>query len=163
MLQWGFRFWLNNLTSCGQDPAFLHLKSQARFICLRAFYLISWDPALTMQALGKKTLINSSVWIQRAKESIISKTRGSFQDKEVQARTQMLGLVLTSCGQWEKAGEALLPAESDGEEYIVYVRCKMYYSRTSDSNGGKVYFLGGEYTCENVDSFWDVVWCNVLI
>ena len=35
----------------------------------------------------------------------------------------MLGLVLTSCGQWEKAGEALLPAESDGEEYIVYVRC----------------------------------------
>ena len=57
----------------------------------------------------------------------------------------MLGLVLTSCGQWEKAGEALLPAESDGEEYIVYVRCKMCYSSTSDSNGGKVHFLGGEY------------------
>ena len=61
----------------------------------------------------------------------------------------MLGLVLTSCGQWEKAGEALLPAESDGEEYI----CKMYFSSTSDSNGGKVYFLGGEYICENFDSF----------
>ena len=51
----------------------------------------------------------------------------------------MLGLVLTTCGQLEKAVVAMtmLPAESDGEEYI----CKMYFSSTSDSNGGKVYFL----------------------
>ena len=63
----------------------------------------------------------------------------------------MLGLVLTACGQLEKAVVAMLPAESDGEEYIfVCMRC---YSSTSDSNGGKVYFLGGEYICENFDSF----------
>ena len=53
----------------------------------------------------------------------------------------MLGLVLTTCGQLEKAVVAMLPAESDGEEYI----CKMYFSSTSYSNGGKIYFLGGEY------------------
>ena len=35
----------------------------------------------------------------------------------------MLGLVLTTCGQLEKAVVAMLPAESDGEEHIVYVRC----------------------------------------
>ena len=161
MLQWGFRFWLYNLTSCGQDPTFLHLKSQARFICLRAFYLISWDPALTMQALGKKTLMNSSVWIQRAKESIISKTRDFISGQRRASKDTNVGPRLDKLWPVGKSGGGFV---ASGVRWGgIHCVCKMYYSRTSDSNGGKVYFLGGEYICENFDSFWDVVWCNVLI
>ena len=81
--------------------------------------------------------------------------KASFQKQEFQFTTNKykrghqgnVGPSLDNLWPVGKSGVAMLPAESDGEEYILNVRCKMYYSRTSDSNGGKVHFLGGEYIC----------------